>query len=218
MGFKDRLREKRVEANLTQAALAEKVSVTARTIQNYELGSRKPTKYEVVKKIAEALNTTPEYLLGNSGMLVLAAQEQGGAKAAREIDELVSEVSGMFAGAVSVKTRWTARCRLSPEPTGLQKKRTRSTRRKSTGKIRRKSKSGFWYRLFDIMVIPEGRWRDERRTTIKSRQRSRPTLRHKRSFPDCKRAGYQRHGRLRKSRITQGYVLHRQKKPLHLSQ
>ena len=63
-----------------------------------ELGSRKPTKYEVVKKIAEALNTTPEYLLGNSGMLVLAAQEQGGAKAAREIDELVSEVSGMFAG------------------------------------------------------------------------------------------------------------------------
>ena len=73
MGFKDRLREKRVEANLTQAALAEKVSVTARTIQNYKLGSRKPTKYEVVNKIAEALNTTPEYLLGNSGMLVLAA-------------------------------------------------------------------------------------------------------------------------------------------------
>lgn len=31
-------------------------------------------------------------------MLVLAAQEQGGAKAAREIDELVSEVTGMFAG------------------------------------------------------------------------------------------------------------------------
>ena len=78
MGFKDRLREKRVEANLTQAALAEKVSVTARTIQNYELGSRKPTKYEVVKKIAEALNTTPEYLLGNSGMLVLAGRRDAG--------------------------------------------------------------------------------------------------------------------------------------------
>ena len=90
MGFKDRLKEKRVEANLTQAALAEKVSVTARTIQNYELGTRKPTKYDIVKKLAEALNTTPEYLLGNGGMLVLAAQEQGGAKAAREIDELVS--------------------------------------------------------------------------------------------------------------------------------
>ena len=53
---------------------------------------------EVAEDTAKILNTTPEYLLGNSGMLVLAAQEQGGAKAAREIDELVSEVSGMFAG------------------------------------------------------------------------------------------------------------------------
>ena len=98
MGFKERLKEKRAEANMTQAALAEKVSVTARTIQNYELGTRKPIKYDTVKKLAEALNTTPEYLLGNGGMLVLTAQEQGGAKAAREIDELVSEVTGMFAG------------------------------------------------------------------------------------------------------------------------
>ena len=31
-------------------------------------------------------------------MLVLAAQEEGGSKAARDIDELVTEVSGMFAG------------------------------------------------------------------------------------------------------------------------
>ncbi len=217
MGFKDRLREKRVEANLTQAALAEKVSVTARTIQNYELGSRKPTKYEVVKKIAEALNTTPEYLLGNSGMLVLAAQEQGGAKAAREIDELVSEVSGMFAGGSLSEDALDGAMQALTRAYWIAKEKNKKYTPKSTGKNRRKSKSGFWYRLFDIMVIPEGRWRDERRTTIKSRQRSRPTLRHKRSFPDCKRAGYQCHGRLRKSRITQGYVLHRQKEPLHLS-
>ena len=98
MGFKERLKEKRLEANLTQVQLAEKISVTARTIQNYELGTRKPTKFEVVEKLAETLNTTAEYLLGQGGMLVLAAQEQGGSKAAKDIDELVSEVSGMFAG------------------------------------------------------------------------------------------------------------------------
>ena len=98
MGFKERLKEKRLEANLTQVQFAEKISVTARTIQNYELGTRKPTKFEVVEKLAEALNTTAEYLLGQGGMLVLAAQEQGGSKAAKDIDELVSEVSGMFAG------------------------------------------------------------------------------------------------------------------------
>ena len=44
------------------------------------------------------LNTTPEYLLGQNGLLVVAAHEQGGSKAARDIDELVSEVTGMFAG------------------------------------------------------------------------------------------------------------------------
>lgn len=98
MSFKDRLREKRLEANLTQVQLAEKVSVSARTIQNYEMGSRKPTKYEIVEKIAKVLDTTPEYLLGQSEMLVVAAYEKGGSKAARDINELVSEVTGMFAG------------------------------------------------------------------------------------------------------------------------
>ena len=38
MVFKERLKEKRTEANLTQVELAEKAGVTARTIQNYELG------------------------------------------------------------------------------------------------------------------------------------------------------------------------------------
>ena len=98
MSFKDKLKVKRLEANLTQVQLAEKVSVTPRTIQNYELGTRKPTKLEIVEKLAQALNTTPEYLLGQSGMLVIAAHEQGGAPAARDIDELVSEVTGLFAG------------------------------------------------------------------------------------------------------------------------
>lgn len=102
MGFKERLKIKRLAANLTQAQLAEKISVSTRTIQNYELGTRKPTKYEIVEKLAAALNTTPEYLLGQSGMLVLAAQVEGGAKAARDIEELVTEVNAVFAsGALS---------------------------------------------------------------------------------------------------------------------
>ena len=98
MIFKERLKEKRGEANLTQAELAKIAGVSTRTIQNYELGSRKPYQIEVVQKIAEALNTTTEYLLGSSGIIVAEAHEKGGAKAARDIDELVSEVTGMFAG------------------------------------------------------------------------------------------------------------------------
>ena len=98
MVFKDRLREKRLDTGLTQVELAKKAGVTARTIQNYELGSRKPANIEVVQKIADALGTATEYLLGSSGSYVLEAHERGGARAARDIDVLVSEVTGMFAG------------------------------------------------------------------------------------------------------------------------
>lgn len=98
MVFKERLKEKRLQSGLTQAALAEKAGVTTRTIQNYELGTRKPANMEVIQRIADTLGTTTEYLLGSSGVYVVEAQKKGGAKAARDIEELVSEVTGLFAG------------------------------------------------------------------------------------------------------------------------
>lgn len=98
MVFRDRLKEKRLAAGMTQAELAEKVGISARTIQNYEMGTRKPRNLEVIQKIAEALRTTLDYLLGSSGAYMVAAQEKGGAKAARDIEALVSEVTGLFAG------------------------------------------------------------------------------------------------------------------------
>ena len=98
MVFRDILKEKRLEAGLTQAELAKQAGVSARTIQNYEMGTRKPRNLEVVQQIAGALQTTPDYLLGSSGIYVMEAQEKGGAKAARDIEALVSEVTGLFAG------------------------------------------------------------------------------------------------------------------------
>lgn len=98
MIFKDRLREKRTAAGMTQSELARRAGVTSRTIQNYELGDRRPSNMEVIQRIADALGTTTEYLLGSSGAYVVAAQQRGGAEAARDIDQLVSEVTGMFAG------------------------------------------------------------------------------------------------------------------------
>ena len=98
MVFKDRLKEKRVEAGLTQAELATKAGTSSRTIQNYELGKSKPSNMEVTQRIADVLGTTTEYLLGSNGMYVVEAYEKGGAKAARDLDSLVSEVTGMFSG------------------------------------------------------------------------------------------------------------------------
>ena len=98
MVFKERLKQKRLEAGMTQVQLAQSAGVTARTIQNYELGTRKPSNMEVVQKIADVLHTTTEYLLGSSGTYVGEAHEKGGAQSARDIEQLVSEVTGLFAG------------------------------------------------------------------------------------------------------------------------
>ena len=98
MDLKDRLKEKRAEAGLTQAELAQKAGVTTRTIQNYEMGERVPSNLGIAQKLADARGTTVEYLLGSGGKLIVEAHEKGGAKAARDVDELVSEVQGLFAG------------------------------------------------------------------------------------------------------------------------
>ena len=98
MAFKERLKELRVAAGLTQAELGRKSGMSSRTIQNYELGVRMPRNLDIVKKLADALGTSAEELLGNSGLLIVSAQEQGGASAAKDITELVEEVTGLFAG------------------------------------------------------------------------------------------------------------------------
>ena len=69
MEFRDKLKKKRTEAGLTQLQLAQKVGVTARTIQNYELGERVPSNLGVAQKLADTLGTTVEYLLGSGGKL-----------------------------------------------------------------------------------------------------------------------------------------------------
>ena len=93
MGFKDCLREKRVAAGLSQAKLAKAVHVTARTIQNYELGYRKPANMEVVQKMADMLQTTTGYLLGGNADV---AYEEAASKTVCGIDELVNQLVDMF--------------------------------------------------------------------------------------------------------------------------
>lgn len=98
MVFKDRLKEKRISAGLTQSELAKIAGITSRTIQNYELGTRNPSNIITIQKIADALHTTTEYLLGSTGPFILEAQKKGGIKAARDIEELIGEITGLFAG------------------------------------------------------------------------------------------------------------------------
>ena len=98
MTFGDRLKEKRLAANLSQQGLADRVGITARSIQNYENNKRYPNSLAITVKIAEALNTTSAFLLAEEGQYILDAAEKGGSKTKHDIKTLVEEVTGLFAG------------------------------------------------------------------------------------------------------------------------
>ena len=97
MKFNERLKSIREGKCLTQQQLSDRSGVSVRTIQNYESGSYSP-RFGIVDKLAEALEVSSPELLGQSGMLVAEAADQGGSKTAREMAKLVEEVVGMFAG------------------------------------------------------------------------------------------------------------------------
>lgn len=70
MSIGERIREARRNAGLTQAELAEKSGIAINSLRLYEADKRNP-KYEVITRIASALNISVPYLLGQ-------AQDQAG--------------------------------------------------------------------------------------------------------------------------------------------
>lgn len=60
-----RIKELRVECEMSQKVLAEKIGVAQNTVTQYENGTAKPS-IEVLFKLAVALGTTSDYLLGLS--------------------------------------------------------------------------------------------------------------------------------------------------------
>ncbi len=65
MAIGDKIKEIRENFGLTQAELAAKSSVSRVSIGNYERGTRIPNS-SVLKKIADALYTSPDFLLGDN--------------------------------------------------------------------------------------------------------------------------------------------------------
>lgn len=96
--FSDRVKGLRLKMNLSQKELADRAGLSTRTIQYYELNERMPKNIEILNTLADILHTTPEYLVGKKGVFVAEAYDKGGAQSARDINELVTEVTGVFAG------------------------------------------------------------------------------------------------------------------------
>ncbi len=98
MEFGDKIKSKRLELKLSQQTLAEKSGLSLRSIQNYESGNRHPANIAIVKDIAAALGTSYEYLLDDKSQYVIEAALRGGEDAALDIDRLLSDIQGIFAG------------------------------------------------------------------------------------------------------------------------
>ena len=64
----------------------------------YESGQRHPANIVIVRKIAAALKLSQEYLLDDTAQYVIDAAARGGERSAHDIDRLLSDIQGLFAG------------------------------------------------------------------------------------------------------------------------
>lgn len=97
MELNERLAKLRRMKGLTQAELADKVGVTTRSIQNYELGTRTP-KMDTVAKIAEALEIDEKAILSDEDYFVIEAHEKYGSRGKKDAEELVKNATALFSG------------------------------------------------------------------------------------------------------------------------
>ena len=65
MEFSERLQDLRKQAELTQVEVAEKLGISQPAYASWERGAKKPTQENLVK-IAQILNVSVDYLIGNS--------------------------------------------------------------------------------------------------------------------------------------------------------
>ena len=97
MKFSERLKMYRENKGLTQIELAEKIGISSRMLQKYEAGIARP-RLDIAEKIATALEISTDELLGNADMLVAQAADKYGARGAKQAEDLMAEITGLFAG------------------------------------------------------------------------------------------------------------------------
>ncbi|MED2748993.1 helix-turn-helix transcriptional regulator [Bacillus thuringiensis] len=72
--FNERLKQLRIENDLTQQALAELTDLTKATISRFESNKKTPSR-ESITKLAKVLHVTTDYLLGLSDDPHLSSQQ-----------------------------------------------------------------------------------------------------------------------------------------------
>ena len=104
MKFSEKLRAARIKARFSQVELAKRVGITERSLYKYEMNERIP-KIDVVKRIADELGVTVDYLMADGTEQPTSQQffldnvrEDFGSKSVREAQALLERTTAMFAG------------------------------------------------------------------------------------------------------------------------
>lgn len=98
MEFGEKLKALRLERGMTQTQVANYIGVTYQTCLSYEAGKSYPRRSGILTKLAELFDCDPEDLFNERKAFEARALRAYGTKGARHAEELVSQVSGMFAG------------------------------------------------------------------------------------------------------------------------
>lgn len=98
MTFGEKVKVERTKLGLNQDELAAKIGVTRRVVCSYENDKSRPRGTERYKKLADALNVNINYLLSEDDAFIADAEDKYGSRGAKQAQELLSEVSGLFAG------------------------------------------------------------------------------------------------------------------------
>ena len=98
MKFGEKLRDLRKKNGLTQAELAEKAGISLRTVNYYESGTTYPKNREIYTTLANILDVDVNYLRNEGDEFIARANERYGYRGAKQAEELVAEIGGLFAG------------------------------------------------------------------------------------------------------------------------
>ncbi|MDR2530285.1 MAG: helix-turn-helix domain-containing protein [Oscillospiraceae bacterium] len=98
MLFGEKLAQLRKAKSLTQTKAAQALGVPFRTYQNYESCKIYPRNRSFYKTTAEFFEVPESYLVTDDDTYIADAYERGGSTSKRQIQTLLAEVGGLFAG------------------------------------------------------------------------------------------------------------------------
>ena len=98
MNFGEKVKMLRKGAHMSQAELARELGVSTRTVQSYEKGQSYPKQRSIYAKMSSIFGVEQNYLLTETEAFVASATEQYGSRGKKDAQELIEELTGLFAG------------------------------------------------------------------------------------------------------------------------